>query len=102
MDDKSQTITLVMPIRRGKETIDAVTLDKPSVGALRGLKLTNVLQMDVSAMLVLLPRITRPALTPDEVAGLDPADLLSCAGQVVSFFMTAEQMAQAQAEARLP
>jgi hypothetical protein len=89
------------PIIRKEGDISSVTLRKPGTGDLRGLMLTKVLQMDVNTLLVLLPRITSPALLPDEVAGLDPADLLGLSGRVVDFFMTARQRAQAEAELRL-
>jgi hypothetical protein len=68
----------------------------PDTGALRGLKLTDVLQMDVNAMCRLLPRITDPALMPDEVAALPPADLLMLSSEVVSFFVTDEMVAEEQ------
>ncbi|WP_413874171.1 phage tail assembly protein [Albidovulum sp.] len=95
------TVTLSAPLdRKGGPMITSVGLRKPDVGALRGMKLTDVLQMDVNAMIRLLPRITTPALLPDEVAALDPADFLSIAGTVVGFFMTAEQLAAAELPGR--
>lgn len=90
----SKTITLTEPVKRGEETIASVTIARPDVGALRGTKLTDLMQMDVNVMLKLLPRITRPALLPAEVAALAPADFLELAGTVVSFFVSAEQMAE--------
>ncbi|SMH35807.1 phage tail assembly protein [Maritimibacter sp. HL-12] len=95
------TVRLLQPIKRGDEEIREVAIRIPSVGALRGLKLTNVLQMDVNALSVLLPRISQPALLPDEVAGLDPADFMTLAARVVGFFMTPEAKAEAEAELRL-
>jgi hypothetical protein len=87
-------VTLVTPVKReGTDPVAAVEVRKPSVGDLRGLKLTDVLQMDVRAMERLLPRITQPALLPLDVAALDPADFLSLAGTVVGFFATPDQMA---------
>jgi hypothetical protein len=87
-------ITLQTPVpRKGRDHLAEVTVAKPTVGALRGLKLTDVLQMDVRAMERLLPRITQPALLAEDVAGLDPADFLALAGAVVGFFATADQMA---------
>ncbi len=88
-----QKVKLLTPITRGDAKFGEVTLRKPEVGALRGLKLTDVLQMDVAAMERLLPRITEPALLPADVAGLDPADFLTMAGAVVGFFMGPEQLA---------
>jgi len=49
--------------------------------------------MDVSALCVLLPRVTNPTLTTADVAGLDPADLLQFGMEVAGFFMTREQAA---------
>lgn len=98
----TDSVTLVSPVARsGGEAIETVSVGKPTTSALRGLKLTDVLQMDVSAMMRLLPRITQPALLPDEVAALDPADLLALSAKVVGFFVTPEQVAQAEAEMTL-
>lgn len=90
-------ITLCAPINRGADVIAAVAVRKPTSGALRGTKLINVIQMDVSTMLVLLPRVTEPALLPDEVASLDPADLFALSGEVAGFFMTPAQAAEVAA-----
>ena len=60
-------------------------------GELRGLKLTDVLQMDVTAMITLLPRITSPAILPDEAASLDPVDLMALSAKVVGFFMSPQE-----------
>lgn len=85
----SDPVTLSTPVTRaGGEPIVAVTVRKPGVGALRGLKLLDVLQMDVNAMCKLLPRVTEPALLPDEVAALDPADFVALAGQTTGFFVS--------------
>ncbi|MCA3488708.1 MAG: phage tail assembly protein [Rhodobacter sp.] len=87
-------VKLTTPVsRKGADPVAEVTVAKPTVGTLRGLKLTDVLQMDVRAMERLLPRITQPALLGEDVAGLDPADFLALAGAGVGFFATADQMA---------
>ena len=98
----ASTVTLTRPIVRGDQTIAEVTVRKPTAGALRGLKITNLVTLDVSSLLVLLPRVTEPALLPDEVAGLDVADLFAIGQEVIGFFMTpsqAEALAAAQAMA---
>lgn len=89
-----KTVNLTQFIARGSDVITAVAVRKPDVGALRGLKMTDVLQMDVNAMLLVLPRVTEPALLPAEVASMDPADFLTLSGTLVSFFMTPDQQAQ--------
>lgn len=78
---------LDFPIQRGAQAITHVQLRKPMAGELRGIKLTELLQMDVGALQAVLPRISAPTLTPAEVAGLDPADLTELGTQVVGFFM---------------
>ena len=85
---KSNTITLDVPLKRGDQEITAVSVRRPAAGELRGLKLADVLQMDVSSLQVLLPRITSPALTAHDVAQMDPADLVQLATETAGFFMT--------------
>jgi hypothetical protein len=80
-------IQLDSPIIRGEQKIDSITLRKPASGELRGTSLADLLQMDVAALQTVLPRITSPALTPHDVAMLDPADLVQLAGGVVSFLL---------------
>ncbi len=93
-------ITLSQPItRKNAEPITTVTLRKPDVGTLRGLKLMEVMRMDVSTHCTLLPRITEPALLPDEVATLDVADFTSLVTGALGFFMSADELDQLQASA---
>jgi hypothetical protein len=88
-------VSLETPIqRKGADPITEVSLRKPTVGDLRGLKLIDVGQMDVKAVERLLPRITVPPLLPDEVAALDIADLFVLAGMAASFFMKAADREQ--------
>lgn len=94
---KTRTVTLTRPVPRSEMTIATVTLREPSAGDMRGLKLTDVLQMDVATMTRLIPRISDPGLAPDEVSALTGGDLVTLAGTVVGFFFTEEQMtAEAQ------
>lgn len=92
---------LNQPIIRKDETITDVTVLEPSSGALRGIKLTQLLQMDVTTINVLLPRITQPALLPDEVAALKPVDLMKLANEVISFFIDPAELAAAEDQVRL-
>jgi hypothetical protein len=93
--------TLLTPIQRGDETISAVSLRKPKTGDLRGLKMVNIMQMDVVTMATLLPRITDPSLLPNEVDDLDPADFFTLTTEVLGFFMTPDQVKQAQEQVML-
>lgn len=81
-----KTVTLDTPIKRGENTVSSVSIRKPNSGELRGLSVTDVLNMEVNALFKLLPRITSPVLTENELLQLDPADLLQM-GQEVSYFL---------------
>ena len=81
------TITLDQPIKRGSDEIKSIELRKPGSGELRGLKLAELLEMDVSALHKVLPRISNPTITEAEVSAMDPADLLSCGSKVAGFLL---------------
>jgi hypothetical protein len=83
----NQRIALESPIPRGDTPITAITLRKPAAGELRGLVLSDLLRMEVGAVMAVLPRITEPALTAPEVANMDPADLMACAMEISSFLL---------------
>ncbi|WP_374961018.1 phage tail assembly protein [Spongiibacter tropicus] len=86
MTEKNHSlITLKKPIKRGEQEITEVTLRKPNTGALRGCRLSMLLNSDVDSLITVLPRITEPALTEQDIADMDVKDLVSCAGEVVGF-----------------
>ena len=87
MTETTHTLDLQQPIQRGDQLIASVSLRRPLAGELRGIKLAELLQMDVSALAVLLPRISTPTLTTADVNQLDPADLVAIATEVASFFL---------------
>lgn len=85
---KNQNIIILdEPIKRGDSEIPSVELRKPVSGELRGLNLTDLLQMDVSALHKVLPRITMPPLTEHEVAVMDTADLMQMGAKVAAFLL---------------
>ena len=84
------TVTLDTPIKRGNGFITEVTLRKPSAGELRGVSLAELLQMKVDALQTVLPRITNPLLHKQDMATLDPADLVNMGTVVVGFLLTKE------------
>ena len=81
------TITLDTPFQRGDTNIPSIELRKPSAGELRGCSLTDLLQMDVGALIKVLPRISIPAITEQEASKLDPADLLQLGSEVANFLL---------------
>ncbi|HFX2802451.1 TPA: phage tail assembly protein [Pseudomonas aeruginosa] len=81
-------VELDEPLKRGTQIIDVVAVRKPQSGELRGVSLQDLLNLDVSALLVVLPRVTNPTLTQQEVARLEPADLLQLGSKVSGFLLT--------------
>jgi hypothetical protein len=59
-------------------------LQPPTAGALRGIKLLEVLQLEVGAHAALLPRLGGPSAL--EFYLLGPADLMALMTAVVNFF----------------
>ncbi len=82
-----KTVVLDTPVMRGKTQITEIVLRKPQSGALRGTRLQAIMDMDVNAMITVLPRVTTPALTALEIAEMDPADLLSMSVELVTFLL---------------
>ncbi|MGI2025593.1 phage tail assembly protein [Shewanella glacialipiscicola] len=80
-------IILDQPIIRGKESVTEVTLRKPKAGELRGLSLSDLLNLDVNAISTVLPRISSPMITKDEVLNMDPADLVQIGGEISNFLV---------------
>lgn len=91
-------IPLSTPIRRGDADITTLTLRKPAAGELRGVSLSALLNIDASAVMQLLPRISNPTLTAQEVAALDVADLTACGLEIAGFLLPAS----AKQDAGLP
>lgn len=84
-------ITLEQPIKREAGDVTRITLRKPLAGELRGIKVGDLINGDVSSVLAVLPRIASPFITEQEAAQLDPADLAEIAGRITGFFLTSAQ-----------
>lgn len=83
---QATSIELDTPLQRGKTSVTSITVRKPLGGALRGIALVDLLNMDTRSLQKVLPRITEPALSEVECRDLDPADLLQL-GTAVSTFL---------------
>lgn len=84
---KATTVQLETPIKRGDSNITEVYLHVPNAGALRGLKLVELLQMDVISISKLVPRVSTPSLTEAEVLGMAPGDLTDLAMVISNFLL---------------
>lgn len=83
----TRTVTLDNPIQRGETEISTVEVRRPKAGALRGLNLRTLSELDYTALETLLPRITNPMLSKQDVAELDPSDLMQLGAEVVDFLL---------------
>lgn len=81
-----EKVELDYPIQRGDQHISEIMVRRPSAGELRGCSLVDLLQMDVGSLTKVLPRVTSPALTEQEIKKMYPADLLQL-GQAVTAFL---------------
>lgn len=86
------TIKLDKPIARGEQCINEITLRKPDSGALRGASLMALAQCDVDSLIKVLPRITEPTLTENDVLKMDPADLTACGIAVTGFLLQKQEV----------
>ncbi|MGK5615822.1 phage tail assembly protein [Proteus mirabilis] len=91
------TVTLEQPIMRGETKIEKVTVLKPNSGALRGVRLQPLMDMDVDSMMQVLPRITMPTLTKQDVLSLAAGDLVNLSVQVVNFLLPKSVVPDSQA-----
>ena len=80
-----ETVQLEQPIQFGGNTITEITIRKPNVKALSGVSLQAIYQHDVNALVKILPRVTTPALTAQQVMDLDPVDFAQLGGHLVTF-----------------
>lgn len=87
IDNDQSVVMLDVPVLRGKTSIEEITVRKPNSGELRGVRLVDLANMDVDALITVLPRITIPALTKHEVENLDPSDLTSLGNKAALFLL---------------
>lgn len=92
----STVIKLEVPLTRGDKQITEVTLHKPNAGALRGVSLRDAIEMKVDVTLSLVPRISEPKLTAQEMNQLDACDLLSMSAGIANFLLPPSLIAEAE------
>lgn len=84
---KLAKVVLDHPLTRGETQINEVTVRRPGAPEMRGLAMLPLLNMDVTALGTLLPRITIPPLHAADIAALDPADLFNLGAEVTNFLL---------------
>ncbi|WP_145546917.1 phage tail assembly protein [Yersinia intermedia] len=78
-------VMLDTPLKRGDTLVTEIEIIRPNAGTLRGVRLADVANSDVDALMIVLPRITYPSLTTAECIRLELPDLVALAGKVISF-----------------
>lgn len=93
-------VTLETEIKRGDTTIKTIEITgaMKQAGSMRGLKLYDVMTSDVDALIVLLPRVTQPALTEFEVSCLSPWDFAQLSTKVANFLQPSAGVKGTQTE----
>lgn len=81
----NKTLTLNTGVNRDGKAITEITLTPPTAGHLRGLKLLDVLQFDVDTLAKLLPRISQPTLTEQDVYQFGLKDLAATTEVLAGF-----------------
>lgn len=92
MSSKTAKVRLDEPVKLGGADVVEFTVTAPRAGQLRGVKVAEILMMDASAHIRLIPRIAKPILTEADVAALSAADLTAFMSAIVPFFATKAQM----------
>ncbi len=86
MTKKTQTAVLAEAIKvEGADDITQVELREPFAGEMRGLSFTNIMQLDVETMTLLIPRISE--LTERQMINLKPVNMTPLFTAVVGFFV---------------
>ncbi|MCI4411973.1 MAG: phage tail assembly protein [Thiotrichales bacterium] len=80
-----KTIELNRPL----DNVTIVEIREPKAGELRGLKMADIIQLDVTAMATLLPRISN--LSARDMENLSTADLTKLFTETLSFFVDSSQ-----------
>lgn len=82
---ENKLVELEFGFKRGDNLVNEIILVKPNTGHCRGLSLKDVLSFEINALAVLLPRITLPAMTSQEVYSLELMDTLKIAEGITDF-----------------
>lgn len=87
--NKTRTLELSEPVIHGKaentETISQIVIRKPDGSALRGLSVNAIAAGDVDQLAILIPRITTPMITTDDVYAMPYDDIASISGVLIDF-----------------
>ena len=81
----TKTITLEQGVKLGDNTITEITITKPLVSHLKGVKLAQLMEMQIDEIVKIIPRVTAPSLPPHALDSLDFNDFLNLCAEVIGF-----------------
>lgn len=86
-DPNIQVIDLDDPIKIGETTFNQIEVRKPSVPALRKIRLTDLLNGDVNAICTILPLCTTPTISQAMLNNgvVEPSDIVQLGAAVMYF-----------------
>lgn len=81
-----QTVNLDVPFKIGGTEITKIEVRKPSVPALKKIRIADLLNGDVNAICTVLPLCTNPTLTPSQLnSDIDPVDVIQMGAALIYF-----------------
>jgi len=93
-DTASKTVELSQDYLIGGEAVAKITLRKAKGGELRGLKMTEIFQMDYTSMAKLISRISTPYISEEQFDGLELCDVQALSTAALGFFAHPKQKAE--------
>ncbi|EDX3521067.1 phage tail protein [Salmonella enterica subsp. enterica serovar Miami] len=93
-------VTLAQPIMRGEEKITYVEIGEAikQSGSLRGLSLSDVLNMKTDTLVTLFTRVTSPRLKESEIKTMATADFIALSQAIVPFLVPTGSGTQSEPE----
>lgn len=81
-----QIVDLDEPIKIGNTEFTQIEVRKPSVPALKKIRISELLNGDVNSICTILPLCTTPTLTPAQInTQIDPVDIIQLGAAVIYF-----------------
>ena len=80
-------IPLRKPIVRGDTKVSSILLREPDGVALMNVELFDLMRMNTTEIVKLLPRISEPPLIDNEVKGMSGPDLFNVGQEIAAFLL---------------
>ncbi len=80
-------IPLRRPVKRGDTAVSSILLREPDGAALMGVELFDLMRMNTTEIVKLLPRISEPPLITEEVKLMGGQDLFDIGQEIAAFLL---------------